>query len=155
MPAFASDSDANFYRLIHDLVGRQSASVAERRSDRRHPFHTVQQIAGWDGGRFPAADAFFAACCHDLTCRGFSFLAPSRPPFELLVAAFGKPPDPIFISAEVRHLAQVLLHASGMIERLEGRDPNAVLPSGEAPAQPMMLVGCRFLRRLSKPALRI
>jgi hypothetical protein len=72
-----------------------------------------------------------------------------------LVAAFGKPPDPIFISAEVRHLAQVLLHASGMIERLEGRDPNAVLPSGEAPAQPMMLVGCRFLRRLSKPALRI
>ena len=150
MPAFASDSDANFYRLIHDLVGRQSATVAERRSDRRHPFHTVQQIAGWDGGRFPADNAFFAACCHDLTRRGFSFLAPSRPPFGLLVAAFGKSPEQIFIAAEVRHLAQVLLHPSGMIERLEGRDATAALPAGEPP-QPMMLVGCRFLRRLSKP----
>ena len=119
MRAFASDSDANFYRLIHELVVRQSATTVNRRSDRRHPFLTVQQIAGWDGRRFPADEEFFDARCHDLTGCGFSFLSPGRPPFEHLVAAFGKPPEQIFIAAEVRHLAQVLVHAGGTVERLE------------------------------------
>jgi hypothetical protein len=150
MPAFASDSDANFYRLIHELVG-QSATVAERRMDRRHPFHTVHRIAGWDGRRFPAEEAFFDAQCHDLTGRGFSFLSPGRPPFEHLVAAFGKPPEQIFIAAEVRHLARVLVHASGAVERIGGRPEAVSRSAGELPAQPMMLVGCRFVRRLSKP----
>jgi hypothetical protein len=151
MQAFASDSDANFYRLIHELVVRPSAR-ADRRSDQRHPFLTVQQIAGWDGRRFPADEEFFDARCRDLTGRGFSFLLPGRPPFAHLVAAFGKPPEQIFIAAEVRHLAQVLVHAGGSVERLEGRAAPAARSAGEPSAQSMVLVGCRFLRRLSKPA---
>jgi hypothetical protein len=150
MPAFASDSDANFYRLIHELVLPQSAT-ADRRSDRRHPFRTVQQIAGWDGRRFPADEAFFDARCYDLTGCGFSFLSPGRPPFEHLVVAFGRPPEQIFLAAEVRHVAAVLVHASGTVERIEGRAGSAPRPAGEPPAQSMVLVGCRFLRRLSKP----
>ena len=151
MPPFASHSDANFYRLIHELAVRQSAT-SERRSDRRHPFQAVQQIAGWDGRRFPTDEAFFAARCHDLTGCGFSFLSPGRPQFKHLVAAFGKPPEQIFIAAEVRHLAQVLVHASGTVERFEGDASSVVGPAGQPPAQSMVLVGCRFLRRLSKPA---
>ena len=153
MPAFASDSDANFYRLIHELVGRQSTTAADRRSGRRRPFLTVQQIAGWDGRRFPADEDFFDARCRDLTGRGFSFLSPGRPQFQHLVAAFGKPPERIFIAAEVRHLAQVLVHAGGTVERLDGRSVPAARFAGEPPPQSMVLVGCRFLRRLSKPAL--
>jgi hypothetical protein len=152
MPVFANDSDADFYRMIHKLVVRQSATAADRRSDRRHPFRTVQRIAGWDGRRFPADEAFFDARCHDLTGAGFSFLSPGRPPFEHLVAAFGIPPEQIFIAAEVRHLVPVLVHASGTFERLEGREVPGPGSAGETPAQTMMLVGCRFLRRLSKPA---
>jgi hypothetical protein len=152
MPAPASDSDANFYRLIHELVARQSAMAAERRSDRRNPFRAVQKIAGWDGRHFPADEAFFDTRCHDLTGGGFSFLSPEGPPFEFLVAAFGKPPEQIFIAAEVRHLVPVLVHSSGTFERLEDRAAPAPESRGEPAAQPMVLVGCRFLRRLSKPA---
>jgi hypothetical protein len=152
MPAPANDSDVTFYRLIHELVARQSVTAADRRSNRRNPFRTVQQIAGWDGGRFPANEAFLDARCHDLTGSGFSFLSPQRPPFEQLVAAFGKPPEQIFIAAEVRHLVPVLVHASGTVERLEGGAAPAPVPAGQPPAQAMVLVGCRFLRRLSKPA---
>jgi hypothetical protein len=152
MPVFANDSDADFYRLIHELVVRQSATTADRRSDRRNPFRTVQQIAGWDGRGFPADGAFFDAHCHDLTGCGFSFLSPGRPAFKRLVAAFGKPPEQIFIAAEVRHLADVLVHASGTFERLEGRAAPVPKSAGEPPGQAMVLVGCRFLRRLSKPA---
>jgi hypothetical protein len=151
MTAFASDSDANFYRMIHELIARQSTTAADRRSDQRRPFRTVQQIAGWDGRHFPAREAFFDALCHDLTCGGFSFLSPDRPPFKYLVAAFGKPPEQIFIAAEVRHLVPVLVHASGTFERVEEYAAPAPRSAGDRPAETMVLVGCRFLRRLSKP----
>jgi hypothetical protein len=151
MPAFANDSDATFYRLIHEMVSRQPGP-ADRRSKRRNPFRTVQKIAGWDGEHFPAGDAFFDTRCYDLNAGGFSFLSPNEPPFDRLVAAFGKPPQQIFIAAEVRHLVPVLVHASGTIERLEGDAAAASSSAGQTPGQPMVLVGCRFLRRLPKPA---
>ena len=152
MPAPANDNDVTFYRLIHELVARQPGTAADRRSNRRNPFRIVQQIAGWDGGRFPAKEAFFDARCHDLTGGGFSFLSPRRPPFEQLVAAFGKPPEQIFIAAEVRHLIPVLVHASGTIEPIEGVRRAGPAPAGQPPAQAMVLVGCRFCGGCSNPA---
>ena len=148
----ASEIDANFYRLIHELVGPQlEDEPAERRRGERHPFPVEQWIAPRDGPAFPSDARFFKVRCHDLNQRGFAFLLPKVPDFDRLVAAFGQPPNLIYLAAEVRHCHRVLVSSSGEMRHVDDQaaQPDTQGPAGDA--KPMVLVGCRFSQRLYKP----
>lgn len=142
--------DADFYRLVHQLMGDSlREKKLERRGRKRYRFWANQWIAPWDRGAMPSDEAFFEVQCYDLTRGGFSFFLPARPEFDSLVVAFGVPPRMIYLGAEVAHWARVWLHASGEVEKIEepaapfthsGRDGREV--------RSMVLVGCRFIQRL-------
>ena len=155
MAGTSNEIDANFFRLIHQLVTTSAEEAdQDRRRNSRNLFECIQRIAPWDGGGFPEDSEFRAVRCHDLTRAGFSFLMPTEPQFHALVAAFGSPPQVIYVGAEVTHAEHVLLHPSGRVERPDddAREAGAARPPAE-PATRMLLVGCRFTRRLRKPAL--
>lgn len=153
MPHHASEIDANFYRLIHELVGPQlQDEPAERRRVSRHPFPVDQWIAPRHGLAFPVDSQFFKVRCHDLTGGGFAFLLPKAPDFDRLVVAFGHPPNLLYVGAEVRHCHNVLVSPSGDVRHVgdQAAEPG---PQGQAiAAKPMVLVGCRFTQRLHKPS---
>lgn len=147
MALHASEIDANFYRLIHELVGPQLKEAAERRRAERHSFTVEQWVAPRHGLAFPVESQFLTVQCHDLTRGGFSFLFPQLPDFDRLVAAFGHPPNLLYVGAEVRHCHNVLVSRSGDVRHVG--DPAAEL---DRDATPMVLVGCRFTERLHKPS---
>lgn len=146
--------DASFYQLIHQLVGPslKQDEKAERRGRQRYRFWTRQLVAPWDGGPVPLDEEFGYVQCYDLTCAGFSFFLPAEPTYTSLVAAFGQPPTMIYVGAQVAHCARVLLHASGLVEHIDGARAGHVSyrsPDGQ-PATPLVLVGCRFVERLER-----
>ncbi len=148
MALLESEIDANFYNLIHQLSGSlQQDETTDRRGNRRQVFQAINRIALRRGTDVPDESEFFEVQCHDLTGSGFSFFLPSQPNFDSLVAAFGIPPSVIYLDAEVSHYDDVLVHPSGLIERVEhaGRQDADVQA-----ATPMVMVGCRFVRRLTK-----
>ena len=146
-----SEIDANFYRLIHKMVAQdQEEETRERRGATRRPFRSMQRIAPCRGPGLPKEDEFFMARCYDLTRAGFSFLVPSRPDYEALVAALGDPPELIYVAAEVLHCRSVLLHRSGAVQQVDGQ-PGSASHGGQT-AMPMVLVGCRFVERVEGPA---
>lgn len=142
--------DANFFEMIHQLVvASDGAPPRDRRELPREPFPSIQHIAVAAGDVVPIDSAFLPVRCHDLTRRGFSFLFPVRPEFRRVVIAFGTGARRIFVSAEVTHCAEVVVDASG------GIIPTSAEPFGPTGAPPdlaastrMVLVGCRFLKRL-------
>ncbi len=148
MALLENEIDANFYNLIHQLSGSlQQDETTDRRGNRRQVFQTMHRIALRRGTDMPDESEFFEVRCHDLTGSGFSFFLPSKPTFDFLVAAFGIPPSVIYLDAKVSHCDDVLVHPSGLIERIEhaGRQDANVQA-----ATLMVLVGCRFVRRLIK-----
>ncbi len=153
MPHYASEIDANFYRLIHELVGPQlDDESAERRKGERHLFPVDQWIAPRHGPAFPVESQFFKVRCHDLTRSGFAFLLPKPPDFDRLVVGFGQPPDLLYVGAEVRHCHKVLVSSSGDVRHVgdQATQPDRQGAEGAA-SKPMVLVGCRFTQRLYKP----
>lgn len=121
--------DVDFFALVHHLLdGAPSASVERRRADRRD-FTCVQFIAPYVDGRLPKETDFRPIRCQDLSSSGFSYLAANVPVNEFQIVALGAAPH-IFLSARVVH------HA-----------PQAT-PEGE----PMFLIGCRFVARISGTA---
>lgn len=150
--ANTSRSDADFYRLVYQLMGPlPGESQGERRGRRRQRFWARQRVAPWDGGPLPTESEFFEVQCYDLTPAGFSFFLPSRPTFQWLVAAFSGPTGVIYVGAQVAHCASVLLHASGLVEHIEGRASHVSYRSPDGQwAKPMVLVGCRFVKRLEE-----
>ncbi len=141
---------ANFYSLIHQLRSPAEEKGAERRRQRRTPFRAVQRIAPYSAPLFPPEDAFIGVRCRDLTCGGFSFLFPTWPGFDCLVAEFGTPGNPTYVTAQVVHAEQAIVYASGRVQRL---GPGAApVQHGSRSGQTMFLVGCRFLERIERPA---
>jgi len=150
-----SEVDASFYQLIHQLLSSQRERArSERRGRRRKRFQANQRIAPLRGSRFPDDSEFFTVRCYDLTRAGFSFFMSMRPDFTALVAEFGAPPNTIYVVAEVRRCSTVLVHRSGLVEHIEGRASHVSYqgPKGEY-ISPMILVGCRLVARLEKPAV--
>jgi hypothetical protein len=146
MPAAENEIDANFYNLIHQLaVSSRDDAGADRREDRREPFHATQRIALRRGPGVPEESEFIEVRCQDLTRRGFSFLMTSKPKFESLVAAFGTPPNVIYVAAAITHCDDVMVVAGDS----GGRAGSRGAPSAR-PATPMVLVGCRFTERLHR-----
>jgi hypothetical protein len=154
MPGTLTETDANFFRLIHQLV-TTAPGATERRQDQRIPFDSLQRIAPWVGGVFPAESDFITVRCHDLTQRGFSFFMPDEPPSKNLIVAFAGASDVIHVAAEVLRTDRVLLSPSGQIVPI----PDSETQSGAARAAEeegtrLTLVGCRFTRRVKRPAAR-
>jgi hypothetical protein len=152
MPVSEGKLDAGFFNLIHQLTGTcRPQSPAERRQRPRHPFPSRQRIAVSRGPGIPDDAEFIEVRCHDLTRQGFSFLFPGRPEFTSLVAALGTPPDMIYVAAEVSHWADVLVDSSGRVEHVGTRTARRKQANLEGQnATPMVLVGCRFSKRLRK-----
>lgn len=144
MPALGNEMDANFFNLIHTALGSQKKSDTERRENPRQTFQSQQRIALPRQPGIPPESEFFDVRCRDLTRQGFSFLLAFEPKFKRLVAAFGAPPDAIYLSAQVTHCADVLLYPSGVAVPLEESDDQSATEA----ATPMTLVGCRFIERL-------
>ena len=152
MAGLGSEIDANFYNLVHQLaaVSRQRATE-DRRGRRRHSFQSIQRIALPRGAGVPDEAEFIEVQCHDLTREGFSFLLPSRPTFESIVAAFGAPPEAIYVLAKVTRAVDVLVSVSGSVQPTTGQSDRAGRgAASDSTAQPMVLVGCRFVERLRR-----
>jgi hypothetical protein len=150
MPGSQTQIDADFFNLIHRIVGeRKMEEESDRRAHRRQPFTTWQRVAPRTGRRIPDPSEFVEVTCHDLTQSGFSFLVSHRPSFRELVAEFGSPPEVIRVEAEVTRCTDVLVDTDGRVEYLGGI-------CCERPRQragtPMVLVGCRFTQRLQNAA---
>jgi len=150
-----SEIDASFYQMIHQVLSSQRDSAGlERRERRRRRFQVSQRIAPLRGSRFPDDREFFTVECYDLTQGGFSFFMPIRPDFNSLVAEFGTPPHVVYVVAEVRRCSTVLVHSTGVVEHIDGRASHVSYqgPKGEY-IRPRILVGCRLMARLEKPAV--
>lgn len=153
MPHVGSEIDANFYRLIHQMLGTQrEAGSRNRRCEERRPFFASQRIAKWDGSQFPDPEQFVPVQCLDLTRGGVSFLVADEPRFSTLVVEFGVPSQTLYVAAHVVRTAPVVRFPSGQVKQVNGFDDPAarIGPNGEQ-GVPMYLVGCRFTRRLRRP----
>jgi hypothetical protein len=142
MGSLDAEIDANFYNLVHQLATKQQAEANRRGADREQ-FVCLQRIALRRTAGIPDESEFIEVQCHDLTCGGFSFLLPKPPRFHMLVAAFGAPPDVIYVSARVAHTSQVVVDDLGRVLH----DEDGRLPQG---GERMYLVGCTFTERLHR-----
>jgi len=142
-----AEIDANFFNLVHQLAMSDAKRGTERRGADRHQFVSMQRIAFRRGAGIPEEADFFDVQCHDLNTGGFSFLVSKPPTFKFLVAAFGEPPNVIYVSARVAHTADVLVDDAGHVVTVEEADEHG--PAGQR-ARPMCLVGCSFVERLKR-----
>jgi hypothetical protein len=123
--------------------------VSEKRRHDRRRFFAIRRIAPFDGQQIPAEDEFFSVESRDMTSEGFACFMPRRPAFDSMVVAMGGSQDPEFVVADVVHCTDVLAYSSGQVEPID--DGNTDLADqlvDEGSAQRMVLVGCRFSRRL-------
>jgi len=144
--------DASFYNLIHQVISSgRGVDFPSRRSEERRPFTSTQRIAVRRGPGLPDESQFVPVECHDLTRKGFSFLLPNEPDFDTLVAAFGAPPEAIYVSARVARCSDVLLDSSGNIAYAKsGPVEFASEDFRGRSATPMVMVGCEFIERLKR-----
>ena len=120
------ETDADFYNLMHEMGNLvPDKKGAERRSEARSDFPSIERIAALRGPDVPDESEFFEVKCRDLTKNGFSFFLPDRPDFDLLVVALGKPPALTYFAARVVRVAET-----------------------EQDGKPSYLVGCRFSGRV-------
>ena len=136
--------------LDHPLQGLADHGRAlEKRQQRRNQFFAIRRIAPFDGERIPSETEFFSVESRDMTSVGFACFLPQRPTFDSLVVAVGSASSPEYVVAEVVHCTDVLIHSSGLVEPItdENAEPvDEILRDGSA--HQMVLVGCRFTRRL-------
>ncbi len=149
MGSLEAEIDASFYNLVYQLSAATSNPASDRRRQRRSRFVATQRIALRRAPGIPHESEFIEVQCHDLTRGGFSFLLPSEPSFHFLVVAFGIAPNTIYVSARVTHCEPVLVHDSGLIERIGARDASDEAGAKGKAGKRMVLVGCSFIERLT------
>jgi len=123
-----------------------STQLADILTGARVPFRVAQEIAPMRGDRLPRRSDFFPVMCHDLSIGGVSFLLEYRPDFDSVLFAIGNPPTVNYMEARVVHCTDVTVHASGLSRRVANED--SVAGNSDEPAEPMVLVGCQFVRCL-------
>jgi len=144
MPSLDAQIDAQFFQMVHRQTD-SGGEVGDRRMERRHRYDAMQKIAPYDGVTFPPEQAFAPVPCHDLTQSGFSFLLSTRPTHDSLVVSFEGLTEPTYFEARIVQVAKALVYPDKSVELLdEGQAP--VNTQG---AQPVMLIGCRLVRRLT------
>ena len=75
----------------------------DRRARARREYPYMQRVAPLVGNRMPRPDAFTERKCHDISSRGFAFLAHEKPDFDRVVVSFGTAPHEVHLTAEIRH----------------------------------------------------
>jgi len=141
--------DANFYNMIHQLADSvQLDRQEDRRKEPREAYPSTQRIATRRGSDLPDESQFFDVRFYDLTRSGFSFLVPSAPASDSLVAAIGASPNTIYLAAEVTHRTEVLVYSSGLVERAKHSAAIGRHGLNSKDATPMVLVGCRFTEKI-------
>lgn len=116
--------DAEIFSSIHDFLEEQSQKTANRRCDERQAFERTQLLAPYDGTTLPNSADFLPVFCYDISPSGFSFYAPQRPDYQLVVVALGDIPFRFFV-AEIKRST----------------------PSDQKDFM-RFLVGCKFVQRL-------
>lgn len=146
-----SQVDANFYNMVHQLADSMQLDRREdRRKEPREAYHSTQRIAMRRGPDLPDESQFFEVRFYSLTRSSFSFLVPSAPASDSLVAAFGVSPSAIYLAAEVTHRTEVLVYSSGLVERVKNSAADGRQGLNSKDATPMVLVGCRFTEKMEK-----
>ncbi len=151
MPAVGSEIDALFFEMIHDALAGGPAP-AERRGHFRESYHAVQKIAPYDGVRLPDAGEFFEVRCHGLSQGGISFLLACQPWFASLVFALEGLSGKVYVEAEVLRVSRALVYPGGEVAVVSDDSPRVGLGNVDRTATPMLLVACRFTRRLNMAA---
>jgi hypothetical protein len=148
------DADAAFFNLMHHFLaaankgeggGRDPTGQQDGESWRA--FRHTQRIAPgycWD---VPPKSAWIDVRCYDLAQGGFSFFLDEKPAFERLVARFHLP-EPIYVAARVHHWRPVLVDDRGGIIEPSIQGSAALSPA--RPTESKFLVGCQFLRRVTR-----
>ena len=116
--------DAEFFGAIHDLLEEQAQKMTNRRGKERRAFECTQLLAPYDGTNLPNSADFLPVLCHDISPTGFSFYAPVRPDYQLVVVALGDIPFR-FLAAEIKR--------STLSNQKDSK---------------RFLVGCKFFQRL-------
>ncbi|MCS7238381.1 MAG: hypothetical protein NZ899_08930 [Thermoguttaceae bacterium] len=155
-----SQADAEFYRLVHDLLEARKCPVTfERRSEERIPLWTRYRVAPVLGPTFPRPEGFAEATCLDINRCGFAFLWPTLPDFKEVIAELGTRSEPIYVLAEVIYSQPVYFWECGLVEPSGGSDqgnqisrPTENQGSHGGP-QKLFKVGCRFIRRVERGEL--
>ncbi len=150
MAGLQNEVDAGFFNLIHRLSSSaEPKGAAGSGGGRSDAALAKPRIAPQRGQEIPSESEYDEVQCCDLTRSGFSFLFPRRPNFDSLVAAFGTPPEVIYIAARVTRCEPALVDASGRLLNVEdsAAESDAEVPGERAPL-PMVLVHCHFVERL-------
>ena len=149
MNTLPHESDANFYNLVHQLMGQSGGEGHERRHGPRHAFACNQRIAPLRGPGLPEPDDFFNVRCRDLNSGGISFFLPAAPDFQHFVVELGVPPEVVHMEAVVLHCLEVVIWPSGQIEQF-GKDLSLESPKATPRGtERMYQIGAQFTRRLS------
>jgi hypothetical protein len=106
------------FELVHRAALEAPATGRQRRSRPRWPFPAIQHVVPYEDGPVPPLESFEPVRCMDLSRSGIAFLLPEAPTTRQLLVALGNPPAVRYLTAEVVH------------------------------QRPMVLVGCRFGRRI-------
>jgi hypothetical protein len=141
------DADTTYHPsdLVDELSSRD---LSESLAGARVPFRVTLWIAPLTGDCLPSDAEFFPVMGHDLSLGGVAFFLKIRPEFTSLVVALKAPSTVDYMEARVAHCTEVLINRSGLVRRI-GQAVKEVPPdeSNES-AEPMILVGCQFVRRL-------
>lgn len=140
------DADTTYQELSDLSEGVSSSELAEFFSGARVPFRVDLRIAPLARDRLPSAAEFFPVLGHNLSLGGVAFFLKTRPNFTSLVLALNTPSTIDYIEARVVHCTEVLVNSSGLVRRVSQEEAAAGNPNEST--EPMILVGCRFVRRL-------
>ena len=79
----------------------------DNRQEIRHSCRMPYLIAPYDNGRLPMRGQFREYEGRDISSKGFSFAASSRPDFSSLVVAIGDPPRLKYLTARVANVVEI------------------------------------------------
>lgn len=95
---------------------KEPIDYRDRRAHDRRPFQCIQLVAPCVEGRMPALDQFREVRCFDICPAGFSFLLPTRPNFDELVAAFGTANSRIYLRSKVKHISPMQYEGRNVLQ---------------------------------------
>ena len=98
--------------------------------------------------RLPSAAELFPVLGHDLSLGGVAFFLKMRPDFVSLVVALNARSTVDYMEARVVHCTEVLVDRSGLVRRISQAGTESTPDESDESAEPMILVGCQFVRRL-------
>jgi hypothetical protein len=140
------DTGKTYQQLLGFSESPSKCELAESLAGARVPFRVTLRIAPLTGDRLPSAAEFIPVLGHDLSLGGVAFLVKTRPDCQSLALALNTSSTVDYLEARVVHCTEVLFNRSGLVRRAGQEEAAAGSP--DESAEPMILVGCEFVRRL-------